>query len=121
MTPFELRLCLESRNESLVDDRAKDLWVAWHTAYLGRVDKFPHLGELMPKILEHGKSKDDKDGGGNRPKSSVGIDLMNALLTLPAAPPPPKDESTGHLGSRATLDASDPPSPACSPVYKDIA
>jgi hypothetical protein len=121
MTPFELRLCLEARNEDLVDDRAKDLWVAWHTAYLGRVDKFPHLGELMPKILEHKTSKDDKDGGGNRPKSSVGIDLMNALLKLPAAPPPPNAESIGQPGSRVSLDASDEPSPACSRVSKDIA
>jgi hypothetical protein len=105
MTPFELRLCLEARNENLVDDRARDLWQAWHTAYLGRVDKFPHLNELMPKILQHGKPEDSEA----KPKSSVGLDLMNALLKLPTAPPPPKDPppemTTGPAGPAAEESA----------------
>jgi hypothetical protein len=105
MTPFELRLCLEARNENLVDDRARDLWHAWHTAYLGRVDKFPHLNELMPKILQHGKPEEAE----NKPKSSVGLDLMNALLKLPTAPPPPKDPppemTTGPAGPAAEESA----------------
>ena len=99
MTPFELRLCLEARNEDLVDDRARDLWKAWHTAYLGRVDKFPHLSELMPKILQHKPGGENNAVNGASSKSDVGVELMNALLQLPAAPPRPK---------KKVLDASDP-------------
>jgi hypothetical protein len=104
MTPFELRLCLEARNENLVDDRARDLWHAWHTAYLGRVDKFPHLGELMPKILQHDKPEDA--GAKSKPDPNLSRNLMNALLQLPAAPPPPKDPPP------ASSDADVPTDPA---------
>lgn len=93
MTPFELRLCLEARNEMIVDERARDLWHSWHTAYLGRVDKFPHLNELMPKILKHGDR--DKPSGDDR-KNSVGVHLMNALLKFPTASPVPKDPTATH-------------------------
>lgn len=81
MTPYELRLCCIANSERLIDTQGINLWTAWHTAYLGRVDKFPHLSELMPKVLKHAK---DIDPAKPEQTSTVGRDLMNALLKLPA-------------------------------------
>lgn len=84
MTPFELRLCCIASSERLIDTQATNLWTAWHTAYLGRVDKFPHLSELMPKVLKHGEEIDKSSSAKPHDSSSVGRDLMSALLKLPA-------------------------------------
>lgn len=56
---------------------------------------------MLEKIRPVDKAKIEKPNPQN-----VGIELMNALLQLPAAPPKPK---TGGVNGRKALDASDPP------------
>jgi hypothetical protein len=74
--------------------------VSWHTAFLHRVDvkHFPKLSELMAKLRPAGKSDDARPD----PKS-VGRDLMNALLQLPAAT---KDQA--KEAAAAAVSSQDP-------------
>lgn len=91
MTPYELRMCIEAANDRLIDDRGRDLWISWHTAYLGRVDRFPHLNELMPKVLQHRDGEKPEHKKADGPDPNMSVNLMNALLKFKTAPPPPKD------------------------------
>lgn len=101
MTPFELRLCIEASNESLADEMRKLLWLAWHTGYLGRVDKFPHLSELMPKVLGGATAKADPDAQ----RKAMSRDLMNALMRLR---PNPENASGAEPGAAANDQPSSP-------------
>jgi hypothetical protein len=79
--------------------------VSWHTAFLHRVDvkHFPKLSELMAKLRPAGKSDDAKPD-----TKSVGRDLMNALLQLPAAT---KDQAKDAAAAAASPQEPSPPSP----------
>lgn len=81
LTPFETRLCIEASNDAVLDDCRRDLSLAWHTAWMHRVDAkhFPRLSELV-KIGDKGGKPADAE----RPADDVGVGLMNALLQLPA-------------------------------------
>jgi hypothetical protein len=106
LTPHELKLCVESANDRVIAERERDVWIAWHTAFLHRVDlkHFPKLTEMLEKIRPVNKVKAEKPNPQN-----VGIELMNALLQLPAAPPKPKGGAEGVASGKKALDASDSP------------
>ena len=65
---------------------------------------FPKLTEMLDKIRPVNKVKAERPDPQN-----VGVELMNALLQLPAAPPKPKG---GAASGKKALDASDPPTVA---------
>jgi hypothetical protein len=49
MTPYELRIHIESITEKLQSEQDERISIAWLTAYLHRVDKFPALQDLLNK------------------------------------------------------------------------
>jgi hypothetical protein len=116
LTPNELKLCVEASNDQTMADRERDMWWAWHVAFLHRVDvkHFPKLSELMRGLRPKVVPKDEAS------RRKVGDELMAALLQLPVAAKPepgspeaakPKDivifpdTVSKHPGK--SLDASD--------------
>lgn len=65
-------------------DRERDMWWAWHVAFLHRVDvkHFPKLSELMRGLRPKAVPKGEAD------RKKVGDELLAALLQLPVAAKP---------------------------------
>jgi hypothetical protein len=95
----------------MIAERERDIWVSWHTAYLHRIDvkHFPKLTEMLERLKPSTKAGPEQP----QDRKTLSRNLMNALLQLPTAPPPPKDSPTG---ARRALDASDPLSAPPPPV-----
>ena len=117
MTPNELRLCVEAANDQHLAERERDIWWAWHVAFLHRVDvkHFPKLTDLVKSLRPKPKSSTTNPDD----RKIMSRNLMNALLQFPTAPRPPKDQDgVGQDGRSADIvifPASDQPVSGNSP------
>ena len=83
MTPNELKLCVEAQNDQTLAERERDMWWAWHVAFLHRVDvkHFPKLTDLIKGL----KPRPTGDVVQPSDRKQMSRDLMNALLQFPTA------------------------------------
>jgi len=52
MTPYQLKLCLDSYEDKIKADHENDLWIMWHSAALARCRDMPTLRHFLGKEKE---------------------------------------------------------------------
>ena len=93
LTPNETRICVEAHVAAEEAARERDLWAAWHGAYMQRCDAkhFPRLEDLLRRPAKPAADTPEA-------KRALAEDLKAALMRVRPTgrgdPPPPQDQPT---------------------------